>query len=106
MYIKPKIVLKIDGLDELNALLKKAAEQADELRGNRRADQRGPPDAPGQNKSADGGNRRLMFRIDVKCSDGYGLFTNHKLFILAETESFFGPQSRLLYRSVHLKYVY
>lgn len=32
MYIKPKIVLKIDDLDELNALLKKAAEQADELR--------------------------------------------------------------------------
>lgn len=32
MYIKPKIVLKIDGQEELNALLKKAAEQANELR--------------------------------------------------------------------------
>lgn len=32
MYIKPKIVLKIDGQEELNTLLKKAAEQANELR--------------------------------------------------------------------------
>lgn len=32
MYIKPKIVLIIDGQDELNALLKKAAEQANELK--------------------------------------------------------------------------
>lgn len=32
MYIKPKIVLKIDGQEELNALLKKAAEQVNELK--------------------------------------------------------------------------